>query len=161
LSEHIHIPSTYYPFTHDWAHSYALYFILMMEHNEKFNYIKFWCDLNMIIIIECILLKFHWGMKALMELHFQHEALPRFIENVLRSTLSYPNETSKECIQFLGPSCSCRNGWLFCRTYYSIQIYHTPHLPLQKGLMWSSLCDMSSSGVLQLRCIAVYFKSKR
>jgi hypothetical protein len=23
------------------------------------------------------------------------------IENVLRSTLSYPNETSKECIQFL------------------------------------------------------------
>jgi hypothetical protein len=39
-------------------------------------------------------------MKALIELHFQHEA-PRFIENVLRSTLSYPNETSKECIQFL------------------------------------------------------------
>jgi hypothetical protein len=31
-------------------------------------------------------------MKALTELHFQH---------VLRSTLSYPNETSKECIQFL------------------------------------------------------------
>ena len=27
--------------------------------------------------------------------------LPHFIENVLRSTLSYPNETSKECIQFL------------------------------------------------------------
>ena len=27
--------------------------------------------------------------------------LPRFIENVLRSMLSYPNETSKECIQFL------------------------------------------------------------
>jgi hypothetical protein len=62
---------------------------------------KFWCDLNIIIRIECILLKFHWGMKALIELHFQHEALPRFIENVLRSTLSYPNETSKECIQFL------------------------------------------------------------
>jgi hypothetical protein len=40
-------------------------------------------------------------MKALIELHFQHEELPRFIENVLRSTLSYPNETSKECIQFL------------------------------------------------------------
>ena len=50
--------------------------------------------------IECILLKFHWGMKALIELHFQHEA-PRFIENVLRSTLSYPNETATECIQFL------------------------------------------------------------
>jgi hypothetical protein len=53
-------------------------------------YIKFWCELNIIIRIECILLKFHWGMKALIELHFQHEALP-----------SYPNETSKECIQFL------------------------------------------------------------
>ena len=25
----------------------------------------------------------------------------RFIENVLQSTLSYPNKTSKECIQFL------------------------------------------------------------
>ena len=24
--------------------------------------------------IECILLKFHWGMKALIELHFQHSA---------------------------------------------------------------------------------------
>jgi hypothetical protein len=34
-------------------------------HNEKFNYINFWCDLNIIIRIECILLKFHWGMKAL------------------------------------------------------------------------------------------------
>jgi hypothetical protein len=40
-------------------------------------------------------------MKALIELHFQHEALPPFIENVLMLTLSYPNETSKECIQFL------------------------------------------------------------
>jgi hypothetical protein len=38
--------------------------------------------------IECILLKFHWGMKALTEVH---------VENVVRSTLSYPNETSKEC----------------------------------------------------------------
>ena len=76
-------------------------------HNEKFNYmyIKFWCDLNLIIRIECILLKFHWGMKALIELHFQHETLPRFIENLLRSTLSYPNETSKECIQFLNIKC--------------------------------------------------------
>ena len=55
----------------------------------------------MIIRIEYILLKFHWGMKALIGLHFQHEALSRFIENVLRLTLSYPNETSKECIQFL------------------------------------------------------------
>ena len=41
------------------------------------------------------------NMKALIELHFPHEALSRSIENVLRSTLSYPNETLKECIQFL------------------------------------------------------------
>ena len=42
--------------------------------NEKFNYIKFWCDLNIIIIIECILLKFHLGYESLIKLHFQHEA---------------------------------------------------------------------------------------
>jgi hypothetical protein len=40
--------------------------------------------------IECILLKFHWGMKALTEVHTY----------VLRSTLSYPNETSKERMYF-------------------------------------------------------------
>ena len=28
-------------------------------------------------------------------------SMKRGIENVLQSTLSYPNETSKECIQFL------------------------------------------------------------
>ena len=33
----------------------------------------------------------------------------RFIENELRSTLSYPNETSKECIQFLN-KCTRRRG---------------------------------------------------
>jgi hypothetical protein len=38
-------------------------------HNEKFNYIKFWCDLNVIIRIEYILLKFHWGVKAWTEAH--------------------------------------------------------------------------------------------
>ena len=42
--------------------------------------------------IECILLKFHWGMKALTEVH---------LENVVPSTLSFPNETSNECILFL------------------------------------------------------------
>ena len=31
--------------------------------------------------------------------------MKRFIENVLRSTLSYANETSKECIQFLNKRC--------------------------------------------------------
>jgi hypothetical protein len=68
--------------------------------------------------IECILLKFHWGMKALIELHFQHEA--RYIENVLRSTLSYPNESSKECIQFLNerrPLCKDLKGNNSCETY--------------------------------------------
>jgi len=67
--------------------------------NLWIQYNLIWCTFQ--LRIECILLKFHWGMKALIEAHFQHEALLRFIENVLRSTLSYPNETSKECIQFL------------------------------------------------------------
>ena len=49
-------------------------------------------------------------VKALIELDFQHEALPRFIENVLRSTLSYPNETSKECIQFLSKYYSAKDN---------------------------------------------------
>ena len=68
--------------------------------------------------IECIILKFHWGMKALIELHFQHEAW--YIENVLRSTLSYPNESSKECIQFLNerrPLCKALKGNNSCKTY--------------------------------------------
>ena len=39
--------------------------------------------------IECILLKFHWGMKALTEVHFQWSAIGLHVENVLRSTLSY------------------------------------------------------------------------
>ena len=51
--------------------------------------------------MECILLKFHWGMKALTEVHFESFDRSTFWRNVLRSTLSYPNETSKECIQFL------------------------------------------------------------
>ena len=59
---------------------------------------------HIIIRIECILLKFHWGMKALTEVHFQWSALALHVENVVRSTLSYPNETSKECIQFLNES---------------------------------------------------------
>jgi hypothetical protein len=49
--------------------------ISMKNASNKFNYIKYWCDLNIVIGIECILLKFHWGMHALIELHFQHEAL--------------------------------------------------------------------------------------
>jgi hypothetical protein len=39
------------------------------------NFIASWCDWNIIIRIECIVLKFHWGMKELIELHFQYEAL--------------------------------------------------------------------------------------
>ena len=65
-------------------------------------------------------MKFHWGMKALIELHFQHEALPCFIENVLRSTLSYPNETSKKCIQFLSEFSICNKIilWFLTRFKY-------------------------------------------
>ena len=69
-------------------------------------------------------MKFHWGMKALIELHFQHEALPCFIENVLRSTLSYPNKTSKECIQFLNESTGNKiptHGEVYSIQHYVIQ----------------------------------------
>jgi hypothetical protein len=48
---------------------------------------------NLYLRIECILLKFHWGMKALTEVHFQWSAIALHVENVVRSTLSYPNET--------------------------------------------------------------------
>ena len=41
--------------------------------------------------IECILLKFHWGMKALTEVHFQWSATALHVENVVRSTLSFKN----------------------------------------------------------------------
>ena len=63
-------------------------------------------------------------MKALIELHFQHEALPRFIENVLRSTLSYPNETSKECIQFLN-KIGC---WIMYTAMLVFSVYSPFHL---------------------------------
>jgi hypothetical protein len=62
-------------------------------------------------------------MKALIELHFQHE---RFIENVLRSTLSYPNEASKECIQFL----NVVRLYLFVH-HYVVRLYAQP----DKGTM--------------------------
>jgi hypothetical protein len=40
-----------------------------------------------------VLIELHFQHEVLIELHFQHEALPHFIDNVLRSMLSYPNET--------------------------------------------------------------------
>jgi hypothetical protein len=33
-------------------------------------------------------LKFHWGMKALTEVHFQWSTVALHVENVVRSTLS-------------------------------------------------------------------------
>jgi hypothetical protein len=54
--------------------------------------------------------------RSLLELHFQHEALSHFIENVLRSTLSYPNETSKECIQFLNKCIFTKLNAVFMHT---------------------------------------------
>ena len=44
--------------------------------------------------------------------------LPRFIENVLRSTLSYPNETSKECIQFLNKKIRSQYNWAIYKSYH-------------------------------------------
>jgi hypothetical protein len=34
-------------------------------------------------------------------IYFMHSFEALHVENVVRSTLSYPNEASKECIQFL------------------------------------------------------------
>jgi hypothetical protein len=51
-----------------------LYFAVGLFLNKKTRIIDV---LGVIVFlgIECILLKFHWGMHALIELHFQHEAL--------------------------------------------------------------------------------------
>jgi hypothetical protein len=53
--------------------------------------------------IECIFLKLHWSMKALIEVHFQWSAVALtevhfqlHVENVVRSTLSYLNETHQK-----------------------------------------------------------------
>ena len=84
------------------SHYINLCWSLLSQKNQTFmndwgNSIKM--STRQYLRIECILLKFHWGMKALTEVHLQWSALHG--ENVVRSTLSYPNETSKECIQFL------------------------------------------------------------
>jgi hypothetical protein len=50
---------------------------------QKFNYIKFWCDLNVIIRIECISLQFYRRVKAWTETHFLYE-----VRNVLQSTFN-------------------------------------------------------------------------
>jgi len=67
-------------------------------------YIKFWCDLNVIIRIECIFLYFYRHVKAWSKAHFLYEALARSIQNVLRSTRLHANKTTKKCIQFLKQS---------------------------------------------------------
>ena len=50
----------------------------------------------------------------------------RFIENVLRSTLSYPNATSNECIQFLNKIFSFQNDRLQIEmsAIFETRIYH-------------------------------------
>jgi hypothetical protein len=75
--------------------------IKTLDKHAPNNYITsvFHWNVTIWLGIECILLKFHWGMKALTEVHFQWSVVALHVENVVRSTLSYPNETSKECIQ--------------------------------------------------------------
>jgi hypothetical protein len=51
----------------------------------------------------------------------------RFIENVLQSTLSYPNKTSKECIQFL----NIVDSWFIVALTIMKNISTTPLLQLQ------------------------------
>ena len=67
-------------------------------HNEKFNYIKFWCDLNVIIRIECIFVYFYRHVKAWTEAQFLYDALAHFIQNVLRSMLLHANKTTKNAL---------------------------------------------------------------
>jgi hypothetical protein len=46
-------------------------------------------------------LQFYRRVKAWTEAHFFYEALARFIQNVLQSTLLHTNKTTKKYIQFL------------------------------------------------------------
>jgi hypothetical protein len=57
-----------------------------------FNYIKFLCDLNVIIRIECIFLVVSLACKSVDRGTF----LARFIQNVLRSTHLHANKTTKK-----------------------------------------------------------------
>jgi hypothetical protein len=79
-----------YDFYHD---DFDMFFVLCWKCSCMI-YANFNIPVVVYLRIECILLKFHWGMKALTEVHFQWIAL--HVENVVRSTLSCPNETSKE-----------------------------------------------------------------
>jgi hypothetical protein len=45
-----------------------------VNNQWRVDIFQLYCDYQIYLRIECILLKFHWGMKALIELHFQHEA---------------------------------------------------------------------------------------
>jgi hypothetical protein len=49
---------------------------------------------------KCILIR-KWSHVYKRDVSYPNETSKECIKNVLRSTLSYPNETSKECIQFL------------------------------------------------------------
>jgi hypothetical protein len=49
-----------------------------------FSIINSICKKDMVHLrIECILLKFHWGMKALTEVHFQRSVVALHVENVV------------------------------------------------------------------------------
>jgi hypothetical protein len=66
--------------------------------------------------IECILLKFHWGIKALTEVHTY----------VLRSTLSYPNEPLLFTIHLIC-NYTCLLTWQCYSTCHSISWYLFAH----------------------------------
>jgi hypothetical protein len=74
-----------------------LYFAVGLFLNKKTRIIDV---LGVIVFLE--LNAFFWsfiGVWKRWPKYIFNEAL--HVENVVRSTLSYPNETSKECIQFL------------------------------------------------------------
>ena len=60
------------------------------------QYQKYEKSVSFHLRIECILLKFHCGMKALTKVHFQWS-----VENVVRSTLSYPQWNFKRMYSIL------------------------------------------------------------
>ena len=93
-------------------------------------------------------------LEALIELHFQHETLPRFIENVLRLTLSYPNETSKECIQFLNKyDCRKRSDGIQNIKTYLIQFIRVSRINFIRYAQFQK--DRKAKFINRLRIIVI------
>ena len=93
-------------------------------------------------------------MKALIELHFQHEA------NVLRSMLSYPNETSKECIQFLSDIVSINELSLILTIICQCDIKHiiTLHIKTTFSVLKVSIHTVDNTTTTILLYLSTFLK---